>query len=1027
MKQYRQFYQANGVRRFVNFGSPILKPLAAWELPKNSAIHCVPESRAVFGPDPTDFLFNGVSGGRYITHAKEFFEPEGNPIRKSENADKLAILFRRKYNIFRPIHNDRAIQRDQQSVVVYNYGLLPHLFRYNHTFMEPWYQFSNMYRTVLNGVKEALNTTIRHQFIKVNIPKEIPTRTQMALIANLEVDRRLLSMYSDYDTLMLRDLWLWLSDEREKSLFNVIPSEHYENVSLVFTDGPYYSVVNLRLLNEWRKAPKEEIEAYIQSAGDSLNKQQKQFLTELSEGDSASMVTRRFLDYVNAVAVSRQDSTVTTTMTVGEDGESDLEVAIPDMDQEEEAESDEGDDTLTPTSRIGDADNLIDVLGDDEDGKEAVFEEDDQVAYDFGKNVAEAANQLAEAGLITRNEVKRYERLSNKVNTIANPFGSGTLADLANLDPAAMKTLRPLQIPDMIGVPDKTMLTSSLANLDTDYARRVLPAHVAQMVLHAEKAGIIITDYQVERIHDAGNHYDSYVVRMEPVGGAPSTFRFPIPVINKGGSYTLNGGKYRMRRQFVDKPIRKVGPTKVALSTYYSKVNIFRSTRAAYSYNKWLSRQIEIAKNEDDSKISNLRYNAGTFETGVVLPRVYTAIASRYNGFDVDDLHLDFRYSHRLELADAKELKKIEKNGVVVCGKRKSTGELITVDGYNRFYVGKEELGSIENILDLPGEKAPIDFNEIKLMGKKVPIAFVLCYYYGIFPLLRKLGAEYRTVQRGQRMNLTEDEFAVRFSDETLILSRNNKMVASIFNGFNLWSRSIENWPLAEFDNQDVYLLVGESNGLNTRFLRELDLMRKLYVDPISADYLANVMGEPTEFDELLLRSCEMLLHDQSKHEMDKSEMRGRGYERFAGFVFTEMLKGIRQQRSGALGMKKAVDINPHAVLQTIQEDPANIITEEANPVHNTKEKEICTFVGAGGRTERAMTRKSRVYHETDVGIVSEGTTDSGMVGINVYMVPDANITDLYGSFSLMSTESKNVTKMMSTSALLSPGADRDD
>jgi hypothetical protein len=61
------------------------------------------------------------------------------------------------------------------------------------------------------------------------------------------------------------------------------------------------------------------------------------------------------------------------------------------------------------------------------------------------------------------------------------------------------------------------------------------------------------------------------------------------------------------------------------------------------------------------------------------------------------------------------------------------------------------------------------------------------------------------------------------------------------------------------------------------------------------------------------------------------------------------------------------------------------------------KEKENVTTSGTGGRSKLSQVRRHRAFHESDVGIRSEGNVDSGDVGINYYLTANPNYTSYVG------------------------------
>lgn len=1045
----KQFYRSFGVKKFVEFGNPRLKLIRAFVAPKNSLIHMWPDNVSM-GPAPNHPLLKATIDKLYVRHVTELTAEEGKPVKRTMDTNTMAVSLRRQYPQLRPIVSEKSVLRDKTSLIVVNYGMIPRLYRYIRNFKEPYYQWYNLFSTMIETINENAASNDRTQFIPVMLPPSIPTLRLMKMTEG-EIDRRVINLYNGMPSYTIRDIWLYLGDARERSLLNNLSPNAVARTYLVFMDGPYFSVIGLSQLNEWRKAPKEEIDAWIADNGETLTDEQLAYLDSIKSGSKSDIIQKRFIDYLKSIGVARNDASSTTKTEYDENGDVSIVSEIPSSTDEEEEES-----TSTPpkpVGRIGALDDPIKVIDSTEIDTTVNAGESGTAPKATNtvssKGIVERANALVEAGAITTGEKKRYTRLADKVNTLPNPFDkSGSLTDLLNIDESVMDDVNTLTIPDIKSVSDKSMLRSRVNNIASAYGDKVLHRHIAQCVTSVSRAGVAVTDYQVERVHDVGNRYDSYTVRFQPVGGEPSTFRFPIPVINKEGNYTLNGSKVKLRPQLGDKPIRKVSPTRVALTTYYSKIMIDRSSKVMFNYSKWLVNQIELGNMDDTNDITELSYGK-LKDLSTPLPRVYTSIAGRYFSFTFRDYSFNFNYPHRQELMfttverneeesdsdytkratkeTAKAFKAMEKDGTVLCGRHKD-GRYIVVDALNQFYIGnnQEGLGTIEDVLELDVKRRPTDTAEVKLSGRYIPIVYPLAYYLGITGLMEHLKVNYRTVKRGGRLDLANNEYMVRFADETLIIDRDNPLASLILAGLNQFKAQLTGFNLSDLDDKDIYSILAANDGFNRRLPEELTLMQEMYVDPIS-EALLKKMGEPTNFRDLLFRSCDLLLTDQFTTEMDKGLMMFRGYERFAGYVYQEIIKGIRQQRRGTISMRKPIDINPHAVLMDIQDDASNILVEEANAVHNTKEKEIFTFVGKGGRTGRTMVKQSRAYDITDLGLISEATVDSGMVSVNVSSSADPNIKNLYGEFTVNDVKDLSPTEIFSTSFLLSPGADYDD
>lgn len=476
-------------------------------------------------------------------------------------------------------------------------------------------------------------------------------------------------------------------------------------------------------------------------------------------------------------------------------------------------------------------------------------------------------------------------------------------------------------------------------------------------------------------------------------------------------------------------PIRKVNDFRVALTSYYNKTFVDRSKRRTDDYERWLLTTLkEIGVNGEDDRITDMRLG-NVFAAETPLPRIYTMLSKQISEFRSGDYHFYLDYFGRNEFfANTAYNADLEVAGIVAVAQHKDKG-VIYVDTNNVFYSdskdGLDAIGTLTDILGLDTTKAPDEVAEMTVQNKIVPVGLTLAYYFGLGNLIKELGIEHSRHPRGERLELTPDDYTLVFQDEVIVLSKLDTRATLILNGLNRYHRSLKKYSVWDFDKKDVYYRLLEEAGLGVRYLRELDTLRTAWVDPITEGLLQQ-MGEPTEFSKLLVRSVELLLTDFCPKETDPKFMRYRGYERFAGVIYSEMSRAVKSFNNRAGAGEIGVEMNPYAVWQKLVQDPSVGIVEDSNPIANLREQEGFTYRGDGGRSSVSMVERTRVLHEDDVGTVSESTVDSGEVGVIAYMSPDANIQNLRGMTKPKGPQD-GPSKLLSSSALLAPCVEHDD
>jgi len=649
--------------------------------------------------------------------------------------------------------------------------------------------------------------------------------------------------------------------------------------------------------------------------------------------------------------------------------------------------------------------------------------------------VTDSAKRLVARGVLSPAQYRRMEQLAVRYKEIPNPYERGTKLDaLTHLTTADVEMAVKTPIaPSVSGVSDASMLSSSLNRFDRDYVREVMKKDVVKMALNVQKAGIAIQNYEVDRIDELNGSYEIHTVKVVPVIGTPSTLRFNLPVVDDNGTFRAKGVKYRMRKQRGDLPIRKISPSEVAMTSYYSKLFVSRSDRAVFNYSNWLLNQITArAVDTLDDSVTDIKLG-DVFVNEAKVPRIYSTIAMRCSEFKSGEYHFFFDYDKRERFFGPDTIKAIEgKKGLVPVGK--AAGDILIMDTKNVVHrivaegdkhVAKP-LGTLEQILKLPAAKAPVEIAEVGIYGKAIPIGIVLTYETGLGNLLETLKPDYRRVATRERYVLGDDEFDVRFEDEALIFKRSDKTAQLIFGGFNRYRTDIRRYSVYHFDKKETIAAILDNNGLGSRFPREMDLMFKMWVDHITRELLVE-MKEPTDLFNLFISAVRKLETDDHPLAVDNLFMRDKGYERFAGLMYGEIVRSMRQYSGKPANAKATVDLNPYAVWKAITDDATVTVVEDSNPLGNLQEKEVVVFRGGGGRSARSMTAKHRAFHKNGIGVVSEATPDNGDTATITYLTADPSYRSLRGTIEPVTKVDGNMARVVSTSTMMAPGAEHDD
>lgn len=1097
---YPVYYRRFGIRKPEQMLKPPLPRLEMLELPRESIFHYPGVGPLDDGPIETDIIFNNNKRPIYIEHVTDLGDVQGNPRRMSVDIQRSMRMYRMKNPRFRPSRDLETSTRDPQTLLVYNYSYIHRMYKYMRTYFSNYHRWSNLNASVWKTIGKVSEQTNRHHFIEVQLPKILPSFTALK-VGETVMNQKTVKIFDSAESLTLLEIWKWLGVNRKSSSLSFVKPENYSKVNFIFRESGRWFVLNMGVLDSWRIPTKTEIaEGATENKGFHTEQIQKRFLRLMislfeartngdlpenlgEENESQKAIDSALTNSKNQVSSNSPSSTgvdsinstaatVSNPVSKKTDNTGNANASGASVPEEEQVLDDEGDDDAVQVTDASDLTavelNEVDVYSQDlENQIDADLEkledmgentQNDQVQTDVIDNgtpgvkiatakvktlesaIIEHCNRLADAGGLSAAEYRRYIEMAGTYKTIKAPNGE-TLDTFIQVPKELTEIKDEPAIPDQKTIVDKTMLKSSLLQFDKNYVTNVLHRDVAAMVTNMQNAGVIITDYSVEEIEDITGSHTVHEIKIKPLQGSASTLHFKLPKVDEEGNFKVNGVNYRMRKQRGDLPIRKISPSRVALTTYYGKIFVDRSERRANNYGRWLTNSIMSIGMEAENDIVTQLIPGNCFNSDVKLPRLYTILAQSFKGFNLKIVNqgkavswrMGFDYNKRQELLGEVAVDTFEDDDNVVCGVNASGNVMVMSKTGVLYRVEQTPAGNtlvaqppIEDILGISSAKMPLDFAELKIFGKAIPVAVVLCYLQGLETVVKNLGITPRIVPAGTRVQQTPDEWVIPFQDETWVFSREHELANMVLGGWRELKDTTLSYSSHEFSKPDVYLNVLEDYGLGVRYLREFDLLSQMFVDPISKELLLE-MGEPTDFEGLMRRSSELLMIDQHPNELDSAYMRIKGYERFAGAVYAELVRSIRIHNARPGKSRYPIELNPYAVWIQINQDPAKNQVVEINPIQNLKEAEAVTYSGTGGRSSRSMVKRTRVYHPNDMGTISESTVDNSDVAINTYLSADPQFKNLRGISKRYKVGETGPTALLSTSGLLSVGATVDD
>lgn len=1043
---------------------------------------------APVGPLVSDPLFSLNTRGSILVDVNQRYrhmDVLGKPVvQKSSMGSILNEYYHTDPRIRRYTKGDSMVS-NRETLLVATYTLFEEIYRYPQHVRSGWFAWYNAYASMCYNIRAiAEEHPDKHQFILYSPPVVLPSLSELNKVREtaiaLKSGERLLGKLSDSriklfgtdDVRYFIDLWMFLSDAREKSILHMqLKNVNPDKINFCFIIGHKVTFVNMAKLLSFIRFGEDGTGQY---SAVQMRKNVLVFFMRLNQSISTAGDLQAPEDDPERTALDRalelDDPTRILDIDAGRLPGKRVDVEVIDTTAKNKRpilselaasvklkavfdEIDKGQEQDVASVDLSDVE-IPDGLDEEELQALIVDRDIDQLEAQFARTAIESeyakvyrayeppsdkledaifanVDDLTSRGRLTSKEAARLKSLAVNYKEMDSPYGDGKTVEKAmEITPDDVKLEPEVYVapPELKGVRDKKMLICNMFELDQSYVKKLYRKDTMQAVMHVQRAGYAVEDWKVDKVDTAMDRYELHKVNIVSPNGTAKLVQFKLPHFNKDNHMLIGGVKLRFRTQVGEIPIRKIGSSKVALTSYISKIFIKRTDRSAFNYDKWLHRSFRDQMAIPESGISDVILGKCHVYLKVV-PRKYSAMAKLLSSFKLDGMLYNFDYAAIKASFDDDALKTAAKFKIIPLAKGEDGVYFINADDE----VLKQDsessamvmVGSFESVLKLNGNKAPVDYATFPLLGDDVPLGVILAYHVGLGNLLATLQSKFRRVPRGERAQLKESEFLVKFQDESLVFNRSDRVTAILMGGFNRYHAFIGKTSVYQYDNKDVYGALLDNYGISAKKLVEVDTAMALWVDHITKGELTD-MGHPTDLFNLLIVAAKMLTYDHHSDKNERLEERDRGIERMSGKVYNELYRAIRKHKSSAMASRTNLDLNPSAIWMSIILDSAEMQVEESNPVHNMKEQEELTLGGDGGRSSLTLMAEDRKYHPNAIGSISEATVDSSEVGAKIFRCANPKYANLRGRVTALDKVDGNESHVFSSSALLSPGSNID-
>ncbi len=892
-------------------------------------------------------------------------------------------------------------------LIIYNYGALPEIFRYKHNAEEMFNKYHNSINTLASNVADT-NLTPRIKYVLIDLPHYLPKLQEFKKALKYS-NKKVTSIFKDYKLLNVFEFYKWLDPEfKTNSVFNSIKNEDLNEVVFIFKFGNSMSMITAN-----------DIKGLVKD----YNIDSK--MTSGTSKTAKNLLLYYIINIIKSEPIPMSEietkASYSDILVIGKDEFGNDEEKIKNI---EDILNSEIEDTI---SREIDTNEILENKISSIDSKIKdikvktlnEIKEESLSGYDIMNNSLK--DRLSDGSITDKEYARQIEILTKQKKSGILEKNKVTEEDITLKE-------EDKKIKDSEIITDKTMLIDTIGLMDKQYLDKVYKKDILNSIYAMQNSGIMIDEYNIEKTSSILGGVEIHELSVQPPNGRKIKLKINIPTVNSNGNFTMSGNQYALRKQRSDLPIKKIDTNKVSLTSYYGKLFITKGAYKKDDLGYAISKQLAKMNADEESKIRLLiRGEMKVLDND--LPLIYTTFSKYTKAFIYGQYRFNFDFDNRNKLLKSGDsLKIIEGSKYTLTGKSKNgyllfdkNDDLILLEN------GKHtSLGNVLTLIEINVNKLPIEFSTIKLLKDEVPTVILFMYHIGLTKLIKILKVKFKSIEINKRYTLENDEYQIKLNNIKFIFNINDKLGSMILGGLKSFEKDLQVFDLEMLDTRDGVVNLMSQLGYNRRHVTEVKLLDSMFIDPITKNILEE-MNEPTTFKGLLIRSNELLLTDNAKHPNSLDGMIIKGHERIAGMIYKELLTSVKdyENKNGLVQTKLA--INPYGVWSKINEDSNVMLVDDLNPIAILKQQEEVSYLGLFGRDKATMSKPTRVYHESEVGIISEASKDSSDVGINTYLSANPNFKNLRGMTDNKDMKDINTTNKFSTSVLLSPGATQDD
>jgi hypothetical protein len=529
---------------------------------------------------------------------------------------------------------------------------------------------------------------------------------------------------------------------------------------------------------------------------------------------------------------------------------------------------------------------------------------------------------------------------------------------------------------------------------------------------------------------DPLNHKETVVVSLRGAGGRATQVRFDLPTFSPDGYLRMGGVKYNVTRQILARPIIKIRPDTVLITTSYNKAQVSRFGQVASATSAYVR---NLASWVDRNRPRGLKADLGSAaaaNSGFVSPVEYDNIARTLRSLSSERGALVFsRPSMDEELGGRAPWfgehgqQEAEAGGGCAVGVATDGAWVLAMMGDGSIYRylrdGTREAvdGSIADLAYAIARGAPDSaaagppppgpgpatrryaYSRVNILSQWIPAAVFCGHQDGLEGMLSRAGVDHQVMPPKNRIKGPGWGY-IDFKDATVAYRNERLRDSLLMNGL----KEVEDGgqPIGDFGPGGPGWVGAAAARLGTpgraRALKNLEVS---FIDPVAAELLRED-GLPTDLGGVLLYASSLLGTNQHLDDNDMASYRIRsGPELVPAVLYRTLhreMERVRATRESAAPQRLSVASNQ--ILKELSSNASNVEEcADLNPLLEAELRGKASWTGAAGGQGGGdtVTRAQRSYHPSMKGIFGYYSPDSAEIGVKRTIAYGAGIRDTRG------------------------------